>query len=93
MAEVGSVTAAGSVRVRFFAAAQAAAGVAEVEVPVDGTTTIRHVLEAVPPAADQNLVEVLARCSFLLNTVSTTDAAAPVTAGDLVDVLPPFAGG
>lgn len=82
-----------SVRLRFFASAQAAAGVPELHLPVSGSSTIDEVLDRVPAAPGQNLRGVLARCSFLLNTVSTTDRGATVRAGDVLDVLPPFAGG
>ena len=41
-----------------------------------------------PPLSD-----LLSRCSFLLNEVSTRDLAMTLKPGDVVDVLPPFAGG
>lgn len=82
-----------TIRLRFFASAMAAAGVAELDVSVIDGATINDVLAQVPSAPGQNLAEVLARCSYLLNTVSTTDVATPVQGGDLLDVLPPFAGG
>lgn len=82
-----------SITLRFFASAQAAAGTAELEVPVIDGATIRDVLAQLSSAPGQNLPGVLARCSYLLNTVSTTDVGTPVQSGDLLDVLPPFAGG
>lgn len=82
-----------SIRLRFFASAMAAVGAAELEVPVIDGATIHDVLAQVSSAPGQNLAAVLARCSYLLNTVSTTDVATPVQGGDLLDVLPPFAGG
>ncbi|MDO4028350.1 hypothetical protein [Clavibacter michiganensis] len=36
---------------------------------------------------------VLARCTYLVEGVATTDRDAPLTAGSAVDVLPPFSGG
>ncbi len=71
------------VTVRFFAAARAATGVST----ASGT----------PGTLDDVLREfdspVLAKCSFLVNGVAVTDRMQPVRDGDLVDVLPPFAGG
>ncbi|HEX4058684.1 MAG TPA: MoaD/ThiS family protein [Galbitalea sp.] len=71
------------VLVRFFAAARAAVGADSVEVEAD---SIEHVV-----ARWNN--PVLARCSFLVNGVATTDRATRLTDGDSLDVLPPFAGG
>jgi molybdopterin converting factor small subunit len=85
------------VRVRLFAAARAAAGVDELDLPAHSPSTIAEVLEQViaraPADSAGRLAEVIGRCSFLLNTVAETDDAAPVSAGDVLDVLPPFAGG
>ena len=36
---------------------------------------------------------ILGRCSLLVNGTRATDDAVPLSAGDTVDVLPPFAGG
>lgn len=36
---------------------------------------------------------VIARCSFLVNEIATSDPGDPLVGGDRVDVLPPFAGG
>ncbi|WP_435079844.1 MoaD/ThiS family protein [Clavibacter michiganensis] len=36
---------------------------------------------------------VLARCTYLVEGVATTDCDAPLTDGSAVDVLPPFSGG
>jgi molybdopterin synthase sulfur carrier subunit len=40
-----------------------------------------------------NAAAVLARCSYLVEGVATSDRDAPLTAGGAVDVLPPFSGG
>ncbi|MWV50178.1 MoaD/ThiS family protein [Rathayibacter sp. VKM Ac-2803] len=79
-----------SVRVRYFAAAKAALGRAGDE--FDGVADLgaleARLVESAPSAA-----EVLARCTYLVGGVSTTDRATPLTDGAAVDVLPPFAGG
>ncbi|NQX03726.1 MoaD/ThiS family protein [Rathayibacter sp. VKM Ac-2856] len=79
-----------SVHVRYFAAAKAALGRADDEIDgVDDLAALEAALVAsVPSAAD-----VLARCSYLIDGVSTTDRATLLPADAAVDVLPPFAGG
>ena len=46
-----------------------------------------------PPAGTLPRWPLLTRCSFLLNEVAVRDLAAALKPGDVVDVLPPFAGG
>uniref|UniRef100_UPI0035BC962A MoaD/ThiS family protein n=1 Tax=Agreia sp. TaxID=1872416 RepID=UPI0035BC962A len=41
----------------------------------------------------ENRRAVFARCSFILNEVTTTDRDIVLRDGDRLDVLPPFAGG
>ncbi|NQX14483.1 MoaD/ThiS family protein [Rathayibacter sp. VKM Ac-2857] len=79
-----------SVRVRYFAAAKAALGRASDE--LDGVADLAA-LEAALVASEPSAADVLARCSYLVDGVSTTDRATPLPAGASVDVLPPFAGG
>lgn len=77
--------------VRLFAAAKAAAGASEVQVPPGTVSAITDELARRFSA----LAVVLPRCSFLV------DGAQPslgimhtrVAAGSTLDVLPPFAGG
>ncbi|TJY72194.1 MoaD/ThiS family protein [Arthrobacter sp. CAU 1506] len=121
--------------IRYFGAAQAAAGVEEetLELP-DGTTleallqviVARHTPESADRAESQERVlataasgsgasaragaapssapaarhssapsmeSVLARSSFLRNEVAWKDRQAPLQATDVIDILPPFAGG
>jgi len=78
-----------AVTVRLFAAARAAAGAAEVSVAAG---TLESVL-ADAVAAGPGLLTVLPQCSFLVNELSCRDMLVAVTDGDVVDVLPPFAGG
>lgn len=76
---------------RLFAAARAAAGTGQTTVEVASDATLGDVLAALV-AATPELAALLARCSFLVDGVATTDAARPFAGAEL-DVLPPFAGG
>lgn len=92
-------------QVRFFAAAAAATGVEEQHIDVaahSGTRAftladLSALLVAHHPASASShapaLEQVLTRCSFLLNEVATRDLSAVLEQSDVVDVLPPFAGG
>ena len=62
--------------------------------------TIESLLAAVleverpePPAGTPPLARILARSSFLLNEVAVRDHTVVLADSDVVDVLPPFAGG
>ncbi|MCJ1703518.1 MULTISPECIES: MoaD/ThiS family protein [unclassified Rathayibacter] len=77
-------------RVRYFAAAKAALGRASDE--FEGVSDLAA-LEAELVASAPSAADVLARCSYLVDGVSTTDRATPLPTGASVDVLPPFAGG
>ena len=85
------------ITVRYWAAAKAAAGVAEDAVPVAGPVTLGELLDAVralPP--DQRFADVVAVCSTLVGDqpVGTRDPAlVEVAPGQTVEFLPPFAGG
>lgn len=78
-----------AVTVRLFAAARSAAGVREVQ--LDGAT-VRDVLDALIQSAPA-VARILPQCSYLLNEVACRDQATRVADGDVLDVLPPFAGG
>jgi molybdopterin converting factor small subunit len=82
-----------NVRVRYFAAARAAAGIAEETVTLPGRGTVADVLRAVSDAHGAALGKVLDRCSYLLDEVAVHGTGAPLTDGATLDVLPPFAGG
>lgn len=74
--------------VRYFAAAEEAAG-REQEVRAEGTLgALRDALIVEYPT----LGGILPRCAVLVGGVRVDDAT-PLSADDLVDVLPPFAGG
>jgi molybdopterin synthase sulfur carrier subunit len=77
------------VHVRYFAAAKAATGKAEEHLEVAPATTVGELLDQLGSSAPA----VFARCSFILNEVATTDRTRLLSDGDLLDVLPPFAGG
>ncbi|MBF4462145.1 MULTISPECIES: MoaD/ThiS family protein [unclassified Rathayibacter] len=79
-----------SVRLRYFAAAKAALG--RGADTVEGVTDLGG-LEAWLVASAPEAAGVLARCTYLIGGVSTTDRATPLTPDASVDVLPPFAGG
>lgn len=91
--------------VRFFAAAAAATGVEEQRVDIaagSGSSPFtladlsEFLVNSFPASASGHtppLADVLTRCSFLVNEVSTRDLALALSPGDVVDVLPPFAGG
>ncbi len=77
----------GTVTVRYFAGARAAAGVAEDRVPA-GTS-----LDDLAARGGPRLSSVFACASFLVDGVHWHDRRAGLPAGATVDVLPPFAGG
>jgi molybdopterin converting factor small subunit len=84
---------AGTVTVRYFAAAKAAAARTEEQRPVPEPPMLGALLSQLRAAHGSELSRVLDRCSFLVDEVSAHDGDAPLHAGAVVDVLPPFAGG
>ncbi|WP_338054627.1 MoaD/ThiS family protein [Subtercola vilae] len=93
-ADLDGGTAAGAglirvrVRVRYFAAAKAAAGVAEELRDVDSGCTVDDLLVTAGLAS----LPVFGRSTFLVNGVAAARTQ-PLYDGDTLDVLPPFAGG
>ena len=85
------------IRVRYWAAAKAAAGTDADDVPVNGPTTLADLrAAAVALHPGTRLGDVLAACSTLVGDrpVGTADPATYVIeAGSSVEFLPPFAGG
>jgi len=84
------------VLVRYWAAAKAAAGVAEER--FDAVPTLAALLDAVRARHnDGRLADVLQRCSYLVDEVSPGAGRDPsdvvLEGAAVVDVLPPFAGG
>ncbi len=76
-------------RVRYFAAAEEAAGRADEARAETTLGALRAALLADYPA----LAEILPRCSILVAGSRQDDDASPLDPDVLVDVLPPFAGG
>ena len=93
-----SVSVDGHVTVRYWASARAAAGVESDEISLGGAGTLAEVLESVRAAhADRpRLAEVVSVCSVLVGDqpVGTTPVdQVHLRPGDVVELLPPFAGG
>lgn len=80
------------VKVRYFAAARAAAGVDAETVSLAPEGTIAD-LVADLRTRSATLSKVLDRCSFLCDEVAVRDVDKPLQTNQTVDVLPPFAGG
>lgn len=87
----------GAVTVHYWASARAAAGVAEERIPVTGPLSLAALVEqAAARHPDSRLAEVLAVCAVLVGDrpASAEDRAeVTVAPGDVVEFLPPFAGG
>jgi sulfur-carrier protein len=85
------------IRVHYWAAARAAAGVAGDDLPVDGPITLAEVVgRAVALHPGTRLPDVLKVCSALVGDlpVSSDDPARVIVEpGSSVEFLPPFAGG
>ena len=85
-----------TVTLRFFAASRAATGLDEIECVSSHEPTLGELVAGLAPASGtepDELARVLARCSFLVDGVSTRDREQVVPADAVVDVMPPFAGG
>lgn len=88
---------AGTVTVRYWASARAAASVDHDDLEVDGPVTLAELTaRVVAEHPGSRLAEVLGVCSVLVGDrpVGTADhATVLVAAGESVEFLPPFAGG
>jgi molybdopterin converting factor small subunit len=80
------------VTVRFFAAARAAAGAETDALTLSPGATVAELVSELCCRSDE-LARVLQRCSFLCDGVAVRDRAITLQSGQIVDVLPPFAGG
>ena len=80
------------VKVRYFAAARAAAGVDAETVALGPGATVGD-LVATLRTRGATLSKVLDRCSFLCDEIAVRDVDKPLRTNQTVDVLPPFAGG
>ncbi|MBP2459025.1 molybdopterin converting factor small subunit [Clavibacter michiganensis] len=86
------------VPVELFAAAAAALGRTTDQLDLPDPATLGDLMDGLEAQAAStedpaNAAAVLARCTYLVEGVATTDRDAPLTAGSAVDVLPPFSGG
>jgi molybdopterin converting factor small subunit len=81
------------VTVRYFAAAQAAAGMKEELVDLPDGGTVADLLDRVRSRHGEQLSRVLARSSFLLDAAAVRDPLIVAGPRSTLDVLPPFAGG
>ncbi|PPF60743.1 MoaD/ThiS family protein [Clavibacter michiganensis] len=86
------------VPVELFAAAAAVLGRTTDELDLPSAAVLGDLMDALGARAaassdPANASAVLARCTYLVEGVATTDRDAPLTAGSAVDVLPPFSGG
>ena len=81
---------AGTVTVRYFAGARAAAGV---ETESRDAGTLADLVDQIVGEHGERLERVLTACSFLVDGTTTRDRALALSPGTVVDVLPPFAGG
>lgn len=86
-----------AVRVRYFAGARAAAGVAEETVrvarPDSGAASAQDVIDAIMALHGPQLEKIVPACSFLLDGFALRDRSTEIAEGSELDVLPPFAGG
>jgi sulfur-carrier protein len=75
--------------IRYWAGARAAAGIAEE--PFDATT-VQEALDAAEAERDESFARVVAASSLLVDGVRARRDTA-LSDGDVIEVLPPFAGG
>ena len=75
--------------VNFYAAALAASGVSESQ--IDGAT-LGEVIASASKEHPQ-LIAILPGCSYLVNGAAESNNDLKVGAGDVIDILPRFAGG
>jgi molybdopterin converting factor small subunit len=76
-------------KVNFYAAARAASGVSESE--IDGSTLGEVIASA--SAKYPKLSAILPGCSYLVNGVAESNNDVKISADDVIDILPRFAGG
>jgi len=77
-------------QVRYFAAAAEAAGTPSESV---AASTVGELRARMVAAHGPELERVLTRCALLVDGLRADDDATALAATDVVDVLPPFAGG
>ncbi len=78
--------------VRFFAAARDAAGADEEDIRLPAGSSLAD-LTAALTVRDGQLGQVLQKCSYLRDGFAVRDLHDELRSGQMIDVLPPFAGG
>ncbi|RMB62112.1 MoaD/ThiS family protein [Tessaracoccus antarcticus] len=78
------------IQVRLFAAAADAAGTATEDVSCD---TLGALVEELQQRHGEQFAAVLDRCSVLVDGRAVTDPAESLAGAQIIDILPPFAGG
>ena len=80
------------VTVRYFAAARAAADFDDEIIGIAPGTTVGALVRSLGER-DAELGKVLSRCSYLCDGIAVRDLGLTLRDAQIVDVLPPFAGG
>jgi molybdopterin converting factor small subunit len=78
--------------VRYFAAARAAAGFDDEIVGLAPGTTVGELVQTLSERG-RELAEVLSRCSYLCDGIAVRDLGMTLGDAQMINVLPPFAGG
>jgi molybdopterin converting factor small subunit len=86
------ITTAIPVTVRFFAAARAAAGTDIQTLTLRAGSTVADVICELSDQSEK-MALVLRKCSYLCDGVAVRNGGTVLRAGQVLDVLPPFAGG
>ncbi|MFC7374097.1 MoaD/ThiS family protein [Brachybacterium sp. GCM10030267] len=86
----GNRTALPTITVRLFAGAAAEYGA---DTASAHGSSVQDAIDDLLSTATPQAARVIGRSSFLVNAVACTDRSRPLTDGDRLDVLPPFAGG
>lgn len=86
------MTAGVPISVRFFAAAQDAAGAETATLSLRPGATVADVVSELCGQSDK-MALVLQKCSFLCDGVAVRDQSTVLRPHQTLDVLPPFAGG
>jgi molybdopterin synthase sulfur carrier subunit len=79
-----------AILIRFWAGAKAAAGVDSARIEA---STVAAALELVASGDRRELAQVIERSSLLLDGVVVHDRSVTLEDGQILEVLPPFAGG
>jgi molybdopterin converting factor small subunit len=80
------------ITVRYFAAIRAAADSDAEQLALHSGTSVEELVEILARRSLE-MAHVLLRCSFLCDGMAVRDRSQLLQAGNIIDVLPPFAGG